>query len=251
MSDTDHNLESIRIVYEHLRATLESDEAGYLNYIQKARHLITTTVLLFAGVSYAAGQMEWAKDTYHIWPLLLLGGFAALLLLTAFCAGILCLQIIDAPVVGVETLRDSLKDDKVKSIDVFKVYSNLAQNLATTIMDSRDSLKRRKRRAKWLNRCSLIGAIVTAMFVTYSVGGKLLIQNNSQPDLSTRLDMNNNNPDPSESQKPSASEDSQPLVEPSDTIQRSEPDPQQDLLVEPSVLIQKEMTEPVNRRDDK
>lgn len=248
MSDADHELESVRVVYEHLRATIERDDAGYLVYVQKARHLITTTVLLFAGVSFAAGQMEWAKATWHIWPLLLLGGFAALLLLAAFCAGIMCLQIIDLPVVGVEKLRDSLKDDKVKSIDAAKVYSNLAQNLATTITDVRISQKRRRRRAKWLNHCSLIGAVLTAMFVTYAVGGKLLVQNKSQLGHSTRQTMNYDNPDPSEPQEQPAPEDSQPLVEPSDTIQQNEPTPPQKTLVEPSVLTQKEQTGSTERR---
>ena len=248
MSNADHNVDSVGVVYEHLRATIERDDASYLVYVQKARHLITTTVLLFAGVSFAAGQMEWAIDTWHVWPLVILGGFAALLLLAAFCAGIMCLQIIDAPVVGVERLRDLLNNDEVKPIDVATVYSNLAQNLATTITDSRANLKGRKRRAKWLNHCSLIGAILTAMFVTYSVGGKLLDQKKSQLDPSMRQTMNNNIPDQPESQQPPAPEDSQPLVEPSDTIQQGETTPPQNALVEPSVVIQKEHTGPSETR---
>lgn len=234
---------TIEWVYDHLRATLGRDERAHELYTQKAKHLVALTIALFAGVSLGLGKIEWAVGTYHQVLLFSLAGLACIALLVAFLAGLSCLHIVDAPVVGVDRLMDALESESIAGLDAAKVRASLATNVAQAIIDSRSRGRERRGRGECLNRFTAVGAVLTATFIAYSLGGHALASHDP-PRAELSPTMANETPNDSNGQ-PSPS---LPLVEPSDSVQTGEPAPPPASLVEPSQLIQKSDDRSIEKR---
>jgi hypothetical protein len=236
--------DTIRWVYDHLRATLDRDERAHELYVLKARHLVGLTVALFAVVSFGLSKTAWALGSGHQDALFILAASAGSSLSVAFFAGLACLRIEYTPVVGVTTLRDSLKSGEIHKMTTQQVSLSLATNLAQAILDDRHARKQRGLRARLLNWFLAIGTVLTVVFIGYSLGGDALTA--LQPPSTGSNTMSES---PYESNQPSETPpQSAPLVEPSDHVQTSEPAPPPASLLEPSDIIQKSDDRPIMNR---
>lgn len=163
--------ESIRWVYDHLRATLERDDRGREMYVSKSKQMMAVAVGSAAALSFAVTKIEWAMGSFWIFILAPTACATGYCIARAFVAGCLCIQIADAAVVRVDTLSKALNSHDIERRNAMDIYVDLSANVATAILDNRRILNSRKNRACVLNKFTLWGIGLTIVTVFFAVVG--------------------------------------------------------------------------------
>ena len=126
---------------------------------------------MFAGIAFGLKQFD-GQESIPVFTLYL-AGLASLAVAAAFIVGIRCNHIQDRPVTGAKAILESLKTQQNLDWPPEHIHHNLATNLATELIESRQSDKTRAGWGKALNRLTSIGFVLVGFFVFIAIAGKM------------------------------------------------------------------------------
>lgn len=163
--------DTIRWIYDHLRATLERDDRGREMYLSKSKEKMAVAVGCLAALSFSVTKIEWAFGSGWLVVFVLLAGYAGWCIARALVTGCHCLDIADAAVVGVKSLHKSLDSRDIEQRDSMETHAGLAANVASVILENRDIMNKRRHLAPTLNKYTLRGVGLTIVVVIFAVIG--------------------------------------------------------------------------------
>lgn len=170
------NIESARLAYEHLRSTYADDLASQASYVESVNRLLTIHTILFASLSYASTEADWALHT-PVWYYTLLGlsAIAAISSAVAFGCGIRGIGIKRWSAVGTISLAERVRAKDVRRVAELSVIEDLSINLINVINENRARMQSRQRLSNWLNGGTLLGFCFSVAFVALALFGKVFL----------------------------------------------------------------------------
>lgn len=165
----------MQAVYAHLRWVREERLAFRESLLQKVHRLMTFHMLLFAALAYGINEMEWVWEHsgWHMTIIVSVAGLAALSLLLAFFAGLMCCRVTEVSAIAVRVLADTIRDGQIRRVQLSDVHSDLSQNLGEAIRQDQERSSKQKKWGWFLNLWTFAGLVLTAAFITYTMVGKV------------------------------------------------------------------------------
>lgn len=215
MSD-ESKQEVFKGVYDHLRMIREDESSSKSTLLQKIHWIMTAQVWLFASLSVASSQVEWASGTIHLRILVFFALVAGLSLAYGFYYCLSFLGIEEAPVLGVKELGKAVKSGDLEGLKPEELFGDLSQNVVDQINRDRANEAKRKTWGRRVNRSTRLGFIAAVLFLVYAIGGQELSSagtKDTEIDVMSAVDPNESSNQDGQDATPANSTETEPVAE--------------------------------------
>ncbi len=162
-------------VYDHLIWLCETDAASEQSYLQKSYKFLNIHVIQFAALSYGLSRLETMNASGLIALCSILPGvIAAIYTSIGFFCALRLIGISEKSSLGIKVLQKVIKSKQIVTFPSDKFWTELSENLTTSIQENRCSDEQLKSDGTKLNQATRRGFLFVILFIFIVTCGNVL-----------------------------------------------------------------------------